>query len=839
MGGVVDAVGDVFGGVTDFVGDVVGGVGDFVGDVASNIDIGDAIQAYIMSGGNPYAAAFAATDFDEDLGFNPMSFYDPVSGGFDFGFDSLTNPGQIPGSGYGGGFIKTGIDSLDQALSLAKSGYDLYNLYDQKQSVQQPIPSLTYQQTSSGTQVDPNAFGQGLQFISMSGLPELGSIKDIITSSVTGLGEILLKAFGTDNLSEVIKKYGPSVLAVIGGKLSYDDQKRINDIVMGAYNRYNVGTELKKLQYRTGEGIASLPVFRSTKQLGSQTTSTAPQRTAADVIVRPKAQTALGSSVLGGGKPINVDPNLIYDKPRPGMQLGGIMSTEQEQSIFPRLESLSQNLGQAEQTLGAPYDNQFNLSPMTSAITGQQQGYENDGRIGYGFGGISSLINKRRPTPRPGVQPQQPFQPIQPRPGFIVDPAGPRGPINPRGASGPINTFNSTPFPRGASGPINTFNSTPFPRRPIGFEFGPGSQPLPPMQPSSQIDPNLIYDKPQPRPGRFGGGTDFDFGPRGPINVDPNLIYDKPQPRPGRFGGGTDFDFGPRGPIFLPRPDGTLQNMHPAAGGIRPGVQPSGYSQYGPRGFGPMQGQGVGDPRLGAPMIPGNPLQEIMRGPQQAPMQQFSYGGRAGYAEGGSPEDEMELKNEFNYNRKRNEMEDLLDEYQRFKMRKDYQRRYPRDEARNGGRMGYAIGSTQQPMQMQSGQKMPPAMLTNQVTQRIMKDPRTMGNLMKDPKFLNILNSIKNKRASSNANSQGRQGYRYGSPPVRTNQAGITELDYRQKGGFVPPIGVKEKADDIPAMLSNNEFVFTANAVRNAGGGSVKEGAKKMYGLMRQLEGRS
>ena len=204
-----------------------------------------------------------------------------------------------------------------------------------------------------------------------------------------------------------------------------------------------------------------------------------------------------------------------------------------------------------------------------------------------------------------------------------------------------------------------------------------------------------------------------------------------------------------------------------------------------------------------------------------------------GFADGGYTDDEMETKKEFYYGRKRNEMEDLLDEYQRFKMRKDYLKKYPRDEARNGGRMKFAIGSTQQPMQMQSGQKMPPAMLTNQVTQRIMKDPKTMGNLMKDPKFLNILNSIKNKRSSN------RQGYRYGSPPVRTNQAGITELDYRQKGGYVPPIGVKEKADDIPAMLSNNEFVFTADAVRAAGGGSVKEGAKKMYSLMRQLEGRS
>jgi hypothetical protein len=69
-------------------------------------------------------------------------------------------------------------------------------------------------------------------------------------------------------------------------------------------------------------------------------------------------------------------------------------------------------------------------------------------------------------------------------------------------------------------------------------------------------------------------------------------------------------------------------------------------------------------------------------------------------------------------------------------------------------------------------------------------------------------------------------------------KGGIQEIDYRDKGGFVPPIGKKEKADDIPAMLSNNEFVFTANAVRNAGGGSVKEGAKKMYTLMKKLEGK-
>ena len=65
---------------------------------------------------------------------------------------------------------------------------------------------------------------------------------------------------------------------------------------------------------------------------------------------------------------------------------------------------------------------------------------------------------------------------------------------------------------------------------------------------------------------------------------------------------------------------------------------------------------------------------------------------------------------------------------------------------------------------------------------------------------------------------------------------GVKELDMRETGGFIPPVGVKEKADDIPAMLSNNEFVFTADAVRAAGGGSVNKGAQRMYDLMKNLE---
>jgi hypothetical protein len=63
---------------------------------------------------------------------------------------------------------------------------------------------------------------------------------------------------------------------------------------------------------------------------------------------------------------------------------------------------------------------------------------------------------------------------------------------------------------------------------------------------------------------------------------------------------------------------------------------------------------------------------------------------------------------------------------------------------------------------------------------------------------------------------------------------GGREMDMRT-GGFIP-IGKKERADDVPARLSKNEFVMTADAVRAAGGGSVNEGARRMYNLMNNLE---
>ena len=63
---------------------------------------------------------------------------------------------------------------------------------------------------------------------------------------------------------------------------------------------------------------------------------------------------------------------------------------------------------------------------------------------------------------------------------------------------------------------------------------------------------------------------------------------------------------------------------------------------------------------------------------------------------------------------------------------------------------------------------------------------------------------------------------------------GGMEKDYRE-GGFVP-LGAEERADDVPARLSKNEFVFTADAVRNAGQGDIDKGAEVMQNMMDNLE---
>ena len=118
------------------------------------------------------------------------------------------------------------------------------------------------------------------------------------------------------------------------------------------------------------------------------------------------------------------------------------------------------------------------------------------------------------------------------------------------------------------------------------------------------------------------------------------------------------------------------------------------------------------------------------------------------------------------------------------------------------------------------------------------------GQVVAPPTMLpssGIMSSMYESYADALARTRKDMGLAEGGMPMgimRSNKAGVMERDYRDKGGFVP-VGIKEKADDVPAMLSKNEFVMTANAVRGAGNGSIEKGAQRMYDTMKRLEKRA
>jgi hypothetical protein len=125
----------------------------------------------------------------------------------------------------------------------------------------------------------------------------------------------------------------------------------------------------------------------------------------------------------------------------------------------------------------------------------------------------------------------------------------------------------------------------------------------------------------------------------------------------------------------------------------------------------------------------------------------------------------------------------------------------------NGGRVGYQMG----------GASKPPSMPINPDMLAMAIFGKSYDQLTYTQKSA-IADMLPNKKAEGGIMDLG----------------GL-EMDLRAKGGFIP-IGGKEKADDVPARLSKNEFVFTADAVRGAGKGDIKKGAKKMYQLMKQYE---
>jgi hypothetical protein len=141
---------------------------------------------------------------------------------------------------------------------------------------------------------------------------------------------------------------------------------------------------------------------------------------------------------------------------------------------------------------------------------------------------------------------------------------------------------------------------------------------------------------------------------------------------------------------------------------------------------------------------------------------------------------------------------------------------------RNGGRVGAMDGGI---MDVRRGLvEIPGGYSGNRYKQllQLLEEAKAMGDMDKIKEVESDLYREYNKKKDG-----GLMGLKIGGVPM--------EMDYRM-GGFIP-VGSKEKADDVPARLSKNEFVMTADAVRAAGGGSVNKGAQKMYQLMNQLEG--
>ena len=159
--------------------------------------------------------------------------------------------------------------------------------------------------------------------------------------------------------------------------------------------------------------------------------------------------------------------------------------------------------------------------------------------------------------------------------------------------------------------------------------------------------------------------------------------------------------------------------------------------------------------------------------------------------------------------------------------------------AADGGRIGYGVGgqtghppitigqvpqAPQAPQANKMAGALPPTPMPAPQPNRMAGMPGGMNPMMRG-------NPMMNRPMMNRPMMGGRMMAQEGG----LMDLGGMEKDYRQEGGFVP-LGGEEKADDVPARLSKNEFVFTADAVRGAGGGDIDKGAEIMENVMENLE---
>jgi hypothetical protein len=291
LGDVGNTIGDVAGSIGNAVGDVAGGIGDLVG----SLDLGDALKAYVLSGGNPYAAAVAATNIDESLGFNPGSFlsgdlsslgsgdiggggfnlepfsgtlnnflptgpslsdlnlgdivdysnYNPsidsfdgptiTSGGYNPSIDSFDGP-TITSGGY-----NPSIDSFDGPTIKSGGGYN------------PSIDSFDGPTITSGGGYNPSIDSFDGPTIKSGGGYNIGDV-------IKGTGDVIKG--GLDKAAEWYKKYGNMagtvgklVSSYYAGKLSKQQQEELNKKIQAEYDAYNA----KKSQFASQIASGSLP----------------------------------------------------------------------------------------------------------------------------------------------------------------------------------------------------------------------------------------------------------------------------------------------------------------------------------------------------------------------------------------------------------------------------------------------------------------------------------------------------------------------------------------------------------------------------------------------------
>jgi hypothetical protein len=271
VGDVFDTVGDIGGDIIDVGGDILGDIGDVVGD----LDFGDALQAFVLSGGNPYAAAIAATGIDESLGFNPGSFmsgdlssfgdfssgFDPGSVGFDLSAPDFSEVGDF--SDY--------LSSAEDFANLPNLGESLGDIVDYTDLVNQGGGDfMDYLKTGADTAGDFSDYlqtgvEQGGDFTDyLSTLEDFNKLPDV----PKGIGDIVQG--GLDDAIEIYKKYGKPAASIAklitsyqAGKLSKKQQEDLNRRIQAELDAQKAKQAGFQRQIDTGQ-LAKLDIRRGT-----------------------------------------------------------------------------------------------------------------------------------------------------------------------------------------------------------------------------------------------------------------------------------------------------------------------------------------------------------------------------------------------------------------------------------------------------------------------------------------------------------------------------------------------------------------------------------------------